>query len=175
MESPFAEHGPTLPTTLTPTVQQSGVLVDTRNPNRLDVRFGAMQGSLVDSLYELTVADVMLATPKTLPSDTTVLEAREALGRENVQMLLLSDGPVFCGAVTSIPDDADPASLVLPYANSAAETIAPTDSAKVAYERTRLSPHRRVVVLDSRGLLLGLVCLNSTLTQFCTGDPNVPC
>jgi CBS domain-containing protein len=134
-----------------------------------------MESALLESLNQRTVADVMLATPKTLPVETTVAEAREALANEHVQMLLLTDGAVYRGAVTGIPDDADPASAVLRYADPAAETIAPTESAEVAYERARLSPSRRVVVLDENGRLLGLVCLNVTLTRFCSGDPSVPC
>jgi len=132
-----------------------------------------MQGALRESLHELTVADVMLASPKTLPVDTTVAEAREALANQHVQMLLLTEGTVFRGAVTSIPAAADPASAVLQHADATAMTIAPTASAEAAYQLASVSPHRRVVVLDSNGDLLGLVCLNPTLTRFCSGGPSV--
>ncbi|MFZ0343110.1 MAG: hypothetical protein WAL31_12350 [Gaiellaceae bacterium] len=134
-----------------------------------------MKGALPESLHELTVADVMLATPKTLPAATTVAEAREALANQHVQMLLLIDGTAFHGAVTNIPNDADPSSPVSEHVDAAAETLAPTESAEVAYERTSLSRHRRVVVLGANGDLLGLVCLNPTLTGFCTGRPGDPC
>jgi len=134
-----------------------------------------MDTSLVESLHDLTVADVMLPTPKTLPADTTVAEAREALANQRVQMLLLLDGTAYCGAVTTIPDEADPAASALRYVDPAAETMAPTEPADIAYRRTTLSPHGRMVVLDSNGELVGLVCLNSTRTLFCTGDPRVPC
>ena len=119
-------------------------------------------------LRGLSVADVMLTTPKTLPSDITVAEAREALANEHVQMLLLTDGAVFRGAVTDIPGHADPASAALAYARPDAETIAATDSAETAYTLTSRNPHRRVIVLD-HGALLGLLCLNETRTRFCTG------
>jgi CBS domain-containing protein len=134
-----------------------------------------MEGALPESLHELTVADVMLGNPKTIPSGTTVGEAREALSDHHVQMLLLVDGTAFQGAVTSIPDDADPGSLVSEYVDPTTETLAPTESAEVAYERTSLSPRRRVVVLGEDGDLLGLVCLNPALTGFCTGRPGDPC
>jgi CBS-domain-containing membrane protein len=125
--------------------------------------------SLLDSLHELTVADVMLATPKTLPADTTVAEARSQLANSHVQMLLLTDGARFCGAVTAIPDDADPSAPALGHADPEAETIAPAESAETAYARASRDPHRRVIVLDSEGDLRGLVCLNPTLTRFCRG------
>jgi len=128
-----------------------------------------MAQSVLESLAALTVADVMLATPKTLPSDTPIAVAREALANEHVQMLLLTDGRVFRGAVTSIPEHADPASPALEYADPSTDTIAPTESAAIAYERTSGNPHRRVVVLDSNGELLGLLCLAPTLTRFCRG------
>jgi CBS domain-containing protein len=134
-----------------------------------------MEPALQESLHDLTVADVMLAGPKTLSVDTTVAEARAALADQHVQMLLLTEGTAFRGAVTSIPDEADPASPALRFVDPAAETIAPTEPAEIAYERTGLSPYRRVVVLDSNGALVGLVCLNPTLTRFCNGDPGGPC
>ena len=128
-----------------------------------------MAQSLPESLSGLTVADVMLKTPKTLPSDTRVAVAREALADDHVQMLLLTDGRVLRGAVTSVPEHADPASPALEYADPTTDTIAPTESAEIAYERTSLNPHRRVIVLDSNGELLGLLCLAPTLTRFCRG------
>ena len=57
---------------------------------------------------ERTVADVMLRQPKKLPADVTVAEARAALERASMKMLLLVDGDRFYGAVTTIPDNAEP-------------------------------------------------------------------
>jgi len=134
-----------------------------------------MEGALLDSLHELTVADVMLATPKTLSTQTTVAEARSQLANSHVQMLLLTDGALYRGAVTSIPDDADPSALALRYIDPDAETIAPTDPAEAAYERSSHSPYRRVIVLDSEGVLRGLVCLNPSRTGFCSGRAGDDC
>jgi len=134
-----------------------------------------MEGALLDSLHELTVADVMLATPKTLSAQTTVAEARNQLANSHVQMLLLTDGAVFRGAVTGIPEDADPSALALRYSDPDAETIAPTESAEAAYARTSRIPHRRMIVLDSEGILRGLVCLNPRCTGFCTGRGDDNC
>jgi hypothetical protein len=121
------------------------------------------------SLRGLSVADVMLATPKTLPSETTVADARVALANEHVQMLLLTDGSVFRGAVTNIPEHADPAGAALEYADPDAETIAPTESAETGYTLTSRQPRRRVIVLGQEGALLGLLCLDETRTRFCAG------
>lgn len=117
----------------------------------------------------------MLATPKTLPVETTVAEAREALVNDHVQMLLFTEGAAFRGAVTGIPEEADPSSPALDYVDATAETIAPTASAEVAYEASSSSPHRRIIVLDAEGALLGLVCLNPARTRFCTGRPGDDC
>ena len=128
-------------------------------------------GLSVEAIHGLTAADVMLTTPKTLPSDTSVGEAREALADEHVQMLLIADGTVFRGAVTGIPEDADPLAPVVRHADPAAETIGPSEPAEAAFEQAKESRHRRVVVIDPDGTLLGLVCLNTTLTGFCTARP----
>jgi CBS domain-containing protein len=127
------------------------------------------------SLAGLRVTHVMLARPKTLPSGTTVAEARSQLENSHVQMLLLADDDRFRGSVTSIPDEADPSASVLDYIDADPETISPSESAEEAYARTRRSPYRRVVVLDAEGVLRGLVCLNPKLTGFCTGRPDDDC
>jgi len=128
-----------------------------------------MEQAVPESLRGQTVADVMLATPKTLPADTTVAHARAALADDRVQMLLLTDGSVFRGAVTGIPEDADEAAAALAYADQAVETMSPSESAEAGYERTSQSPHRRVVVLGADDSLVGLLCLNPTRTHFCSG------
>jgi CBS domain-containing protein len=125
--------------------------------------------SLLESLRGLTVADVMLVTPKTSPADISVSVARVALADRHVQMVLLTEGRVFRGAVTEIPEGADPDSPAIAYADAAAETIAATEPAEAAYERTRRNPHRRVVVLGPDRELVGLLCLDRTLTKFCRG------
>lgn len=114
-----------------------------------------------------TAADVMLATPKSLPSDVTVAAARAILDDDHVQMLLLTDGPTFRGAVTRIPDDAHPEAQARLYVDTTTETIAPDEPATVAFDRTKLNPNRRVVVVDEAGTLLGLLCLDRTRTHFC--------
>ena len=115
----------------------------------------------------LTVADVMLRRPKTLASDATVAEARQVLANPSVQVVLLADETLFRGAVVEIPDDARGDVPALSYIQAAPETLPPTESATTAFELAARSPHRRVVVLDERDGLIGLVCLDKTLTRFC--------
>ena len=113
-----------------------------------------------------TAADVMLETPKTVPSSTSVRDVREALANPSVQMLLIADGDKFLGALTELPDDADDEMPALIYADARPESLAPDASADEAFERTAANPNRRVVVLDG-DKLVGLVCLDETRTRFC--------
>jgi hypothetical protein len=56
---------------------------------------------------------------------------------------------------------------VLAYADTNTETIAPSAPATVAFDQAAASPHRRVIVIDDDGRLLGLLCLNASRTGFC--------
>lgn len=112
-------------------------------------------------------ADLMLRNPKTLAADATVAEVRELLANPRVQMVLLADGVAFKGAVTAIPVDAEPTDVALAYADVSAATISPNAPAAEAFDRTAGSPTRRVIVLDEDRNLLGLLCLDPSLTRFC--------
>lgn len=112
-------------------------------------------------------ADLMLRNPKTLAAEATVAEVRGLLENPKVQMILLADGSAFKGAVTTIPADAEPTDLALAYADVGAATISPHAPAAEAFDRTAGSPTRRVVVLDEERNLLGLLCLDPSLTRFC--------
>ena len=113
------------------------------------------------------VTDVMLRDPKTVPWDATVAEVRAILAKPSVELLLLAEGQRFRGAIAHVPDDADPQAPARDFADVSPETISPTETAAVAFEMTARNPQRRVVVLDDDGTLLGLVCVDRTLTRFC--------
>jgi CBS domain-containing protein len=115
----------------------------------------------------LVAADLMLNHPKTLGADASVAEVRDQLANPKVQMVLLTDGRAFKGAVTDIPADAAPSDRALAYADAGIEIISPHASADEAFERAAASANRRVVVLDEDQNLLGLLCLNARLTGFC--------
>ncbi|HST16606.1 MAG TPA: CBS domain-containing protein [Gaiellaceae bacterium] len=118
-----------------------------------------------------TVADVMLAEPKTLPADATVADVRRVLDDHHVQLLLLADGGRFRGAIAEIPADADDAAPAATCVQPDPATIGPGEPASVGFERAKENPHRRIVVVDDHENLLGLLCLKESLTGFC-GRPS---
>jgi hypothetical protein len=113
------------------------------------------------------VADLMLRNPKTLPGDASVAEVQALLDNPHVQLALLVDGERFRGAVTSVPAGTDPGARALGLADPRPVTIGPAESADAAYAAASASPNRRAIVLDDRGNLLGLLCLNEARTRFC--------
>ena len=120
-------------------------------------------------MAEQTLSDVMLTEPKTLPADVTVADARQALERASVKVLLLVDGERFSGAVTAIPDDAGPEEPVVRYRDaspaSASEDTPVSEALALLDERAS----GRIVVLDGERLA-GLVCLTADGERFC-GTP----
>lgn len=118
----------------------------------------------------LTVSDVMLRRPKTLPVDVTVANARAALEHASVQMLLLVDGSRFCGAVTAIPGDAAPEAAALGYADTSATVVARGTLVSEAVEQLDHRPNGRLVVLDGDELV-GLACLAKDGVTFCGSAP----
>ena len=115
----------------------------------------------------LVAADLMLRDPKTLGADASVAEVREQLADPKVQLVLLTNGRAFKGAVTHIPPDAAASDHALLYADAGVESLSPHASADEAFERASASPTRRVIVLDDDRNLLGLLCLNARRTRFC--------
>lgn len=115
----------------------------------------------------LVAADLMVGDPKTLDADASVAEVRDQLANPKVQLVLLTDGRAFRGAITRLPAEAAPTDPALAYADPEAETISPHASADEAFERAAASPNRRVIVLDDDQNLVGLLCLNPTRTGFC--------
>ena len=109
----------------------------------------------------------MLRDPKTLAGDASVAEVRAQLANPKVQMVLLADERRFVGAVTELPAHAEDGEPARVYADSDPETISPGAAAETAFERASANPHRRVLVLDDDGTLLGLLCLNQARTGFC--------
>src|SRR5512133_2012066 len=122
-----------------------------------------------ETLSELTVADVMLRRPKTLPSAATVGEVRAMLGNSSVQMVLLADGARFRGAITAIPDDAPDEQDALRFGAQRPDSLHAGEPAQTAFDVTAKNPHRRVIVLGDEDELVGLVCLNEARTNFCGG------
>ena len=106
-----------------------------------------------------TVADVMLRKPKRLAADVTVAEAREAFENARTHVLLIADGERFVGAVSRIPDNAEPDDLAVEYADAALPTVTGDVGVSDALELLDSRPNGRIVVVDENARLLGLVCL----------------
>src|SRR5262245_7566251 len=109
----------------------------------------------------------MLRNPKTLPADARVADVRVLLENPHVQMVLLTRGQTFVGAITDLPGDALPDQPALDFVDPSSETIGPDEPADRAFARTAANPHRRVVVVDDEARLHGLLCLNESRTRFC--------
>ena len=112
-------------------------------------------------------SDLMLRDPKTITAEASVAEVRALLANPKVQMVLLTDGSAFRGAVTQIPAEVSPRDRAVNYVDADAETISPDASDDEAFERAAANPTRRVIVLDEDDNLLGLLCLNQNRTKFC--------
>ena len=108
----------------------------------------------------------MLQRPKTLPVDVTVAEARNAFSNQSVHMLLLVDGTRFSGAVTTIPDDADPDEPAVRFADESAPIVSEDMPVAEALQRLEHKPGGRLVVLQDERLV-GLVCLTRDGMGFC--------
>ncbi|HEV2591047.1 MAG TPA: CBS domain-containing protein [Gaiellaceae bacterium] len=121
----------------------------------------------MSDLAGLTVADVMLAEPKTLSGSASVGEVRAMLENPSVQMVLLADDGRFRGSVTAIPAGASDQDPAVQFADPSPRSLAAGEPAQTAFDVTSAEPHRRAVVLGDDGRLLGLVCLNQARTHFC--------
>ena len=120
---------------------------------------------------ELSVAEVMLSRPKTLPHDSSVADLRRLFSNPHVRTALLVDGERYVGTVerstvtASIGDDEPASSFVGP-----APTIGVDEPITTAYQLLDSNADGRVVVLDRDGIALrGLLCLDSSRSSFCSG------
>ena len=125
--------------------------------------------ALADAL-ELTVGDVMIQQPKTLPGDALVADVRRMFERPSIRSVLLADGERFRGVVerdgvpAEAPDEAPAAGFV--EADTLIATPAMPMREAVPLLEGRAEP--RLVVLDEDGVTLrGLLCANTTGTGFC--------
>jgi hypothetical protein len=118
-------------------------------------------------------ADLMLRNPKTLAADATVAEVREQLDNPRVQMVLLADGEAFKGAVTRDPGGRRPGRGRPRLRRRQRGDDLTHRAGAEAFDRTAGSPSRRVIVLDEDRNLLGLLCLDPSLTRFCGAQARV--
>ena len=119
----------------------------------------------------MTVAEVMVPVPKTLPSDAVVSDVEAEFANPSVRVVVLADSGAFRGAIerSDLPDDApdEPASR---YANAEPLSARPAMSMREAVELLEQCREPRLVVLDDDGATLrGMVCLSRSQNSFCVG------
>ena len=118
----------------------------------------------------LRVREVMLANPKTLPSDAQVGEVRRLFLKPNVRTVLLADGGAFRGAIEreNIPADAPDDAAAAAYADPEPLIVSPEMPMSDAVALLERRDEPRLIVLDEDGVTLrGLICTNTTATGFC--------
>jgi hypothetical protein len=117
-----------------------------------------------------TAADVMVTTPKTMPSSSTIDQVRHAFEDDHLHMLLLTSNDKLVGTLirSDIPLTAAPCLPALPLARLDGRWTAPTTPVAALASRLEHMDQRRLAVVDSTGALLGLVCLKRKRHGFCS-------
>lgn len=125
----------------------------------------------LDEAAILTVGEVMISKPKTLPVTATVADARRMFESPSVRTALVVDGGRYAGELTREDvDGLDDAAAVAALASTATGTAAQDDTVAAALERMDVAGTDRLAVVDPDGTLRGLVCLSRSRGQLCT-DP----
>lgn len=123
-----------------------------------------------DEVVELTVGEVMIAKPKTLPGDVSVGDVRRAFEYPSVRTVLLADDGVFRGAIErdQLPADAPAGEPASRYADTEPVTATPATPIPEAIKLLDGQSEPRLIVLDEDGATLrGLLCFNRGSDEFC--------
>ncbi|MGH3140967.1 MAG: CBS domain-containing protein [Gaiellales bacterium] len=125
----------------------------------------------LDDAAVLTVGEVMISKPKTLPLTATVADARRMFESPSVRTALIVDDGRYAGELTREDvDGQDDAAALAGLASIATGTAAQDDTVAAALERMDAAGTDRLAVVDPDGTLRGLVCLSRSHGQLCT-DP----
>jgi CBS domain-containing protein len=124
-----------------------------------------------DEAIEMTVAEVMVPIPKTLPADAVVRDVEAEFENPSVRVVVLTDGGAFRGTIER--DDLPPGQADEPassYANAEPLSARPGMSMREAIALLEHCREPRLVVLDDDGATLrGMVCLSRSTNSFCVG------
>jgi CBS domain-containing protein len=118
----------------------------------------------------LTVGEVMIRQPKTLPADALVADVRRLFERPTVRTALLADGQRFAGVIErdGVPADAPDDALAREFIDVDPLTATPSLPITEAVKLLGGRSEPRLVVIDEDGATLrGLLCINATATGFC--------
>lgn len=122
-----------------------------------------------------TVASIALSTPALLPATATVGEVRGFLAGGHVHLALLAEADrslTTCvthtdlGDATHLPDTAPARGL----GTTTDRVVRAGDDAEEVAARMARDGVRRLVVVDDRGRVVGLVCRKRSGRGFCTDD-----
>jgi predicted transcriptional regulator len=118
------------------------------------------------------VSELMISTPKTLPIDTQVEAGRRAFEDSHVHMLLLTHRGILCGTLlrSDLQPGLPPNVAALPLATVRGRTVRPEQRISTIHQWMVRSGQRRLAVVNDDGRLLGLLCLTSDRTGFCTDE-----
>ncbi len=124
-----------------------------------------------DEAAVLTVGEVMIPRPKTMPADALVADARRAFENASVRTVLLaSDDGTFRGAIErdALPAAARDDEHAAIYADTEPVTTTPDTPIPEAIRLLEDQPEPRLIVLDEDGATLrGLLCFNRGSSEFC--------
>jgi CBS domain-containing protein len=124
----------------------------------------------LDQVSEKTVAEVMIARPKTLPGSAVVGDVRKAFANPSVRTVLLADDGIFRGAIERerLPAETPSDRRAADYADTQPSTVTPDVSIPEAMALLDTRSEPRLIVLDEDGATLrGLLCFNRSSSGFC--------
>jgi CBS domain-containing protein len=125
----------------------------------------------LDEAAVLTVGEVMISKPKTLPVTATVADARRLFENQSVRTALVVDDGRYAGELTRADvEGKDDATSISAVTSSPPGTVAESDTVAAALERMDAAGTDRLAVVDPAGALRGLVCLSRSHGHLCT-DP----
>ena len=118
----------------------------------------------------LSVGDVMVRRPKTMPATATVADLRRAFANPHVISAVLVDGATFAGLVNRVdlPEAARDDAPARDFADAGIVTVRPSTALPEAVKTLDADQGRRLVVLEDDGrTLAGLLCLDESRSSFC--------
>lgn len=124
----------------------------------------------LEQALPLTVADLMIPDPKTLPAEASLADVRQAFEHSSQRLVLLVDGTAFRGAIDRDSIDAKAAAEApaAQFATGDIPTVTPATAIADAVELLERSREPRLVVLAEDGQTLrGLLCFNRGSASFC--------
>ena len=118
----------------------------------------------------MTVGEVMVTDPQTVPADALVADVRRAFEKPSQRTVLIAQDGIFLGTIEreSLPVDAAGSERALPYAAREVPTATPQMPMSDAVALLDGRPEPRLVVLEEGGAhLSGLLCYNRGDEGFC--------